>query len=94
MTSNTSSHNTAETTHANGRASSGVKAATKTTEFFVYVAMVLATVITALVVGDNGENTEDAFNAAQAMQYITYLTIGYMLARGLAKSGNRHGTYA
>ena len=29
-----------------------------------------------------------AFGAAQAMQYLTFLTIGYMLARGLAKSGS------
>ena len=74
----------------------GIKAATKTTEFMVYVAMVLATVITALVVGENGEGETagDPFNAALAMQFITYLTIGYMIARGLAKSGNRNTTHA
>jgi Mn2+/Fe2+ NRAMP family transporter len=66
------------------------KAAVKTTEFFVYLAAVLGTIITAAVV-DNGEgDTGDLFDANQAMQYITWLTIGYMIARGLAKSGSRH----
>jgi hypothetical protein len=84
-------HNS-DTNH--GRTNAGLKAATKTTEFMVYVAMVLATVITALAVGENGEGETagDPFNAALAMQFITYLTIGYMLARGLAKSGNRNTT--
>lgn len=97
MTTNTTNHQNAETLHASGHKNAGTKAAAKTTEFLVYVAMVLATVITALVVGDNGNNGENAgdpFDAAQAMQYITYLTIGYMVARGLAKSGNRHTTHA
>ncbi|MGM0928878.1 MAG: hypothetical protein ACQEXN_04105 [Actinomycetota bacterium] len=50
----------------------------------------LATIITAAVVGDNAsENGVDVFNANHAMQYITYLTIGFMVARGLAKAGNR-----
>ena len=87
-------NHSSDTNH--GHTNAGIKAATKTTEFLVYVAMVLATVITALVVGDNGdgETAGDPFNAALAMQFITYLSIGYMLARGLAKSGNRNTTHA
>jgi hypothetical protein len=69
------------------------KAALKTTELIVYLAAVLGTIITAIVVGENGdENAGDPFDASQAMQYITWLTIGYMIARGLAKSGSRHGS--
>ncbi|MBK8470690.1 MAG: hypothetical protein WAR57_06380 [Candidatus Phosphoribacter sp.] len=64
----------------------------KTTEFFVYLAAVAAIVITAFVVGDDGENTADLFNAEHALRYITFLTIGYMIARGLAKSGTRGNT--
>ncbi len=51
---------------------------------------VVATIITAAVVGDNAsENGLEAFNASLAMQYITWFTVGFMVARGLAKSANR-----
>jgi hypothetical protein len=63
--------------------------ARKTTEFIAYVAAVLAVVVTAFVVGAD-DNGVDAFGAAQALQYVTFLTIGYMVARGLAKSGSRN----
>lgn len=63
--------------------------ARKTTELIAYVAAVLAVLVTALVVGDDGENTVDPFSAEQALRYVTFLTIGYMIARGLAKSGTR-----
>jgi len=70
------------------RLSTETKASTKTTEFFAYLAAVVAIAITAVVVGDGGEG-EDPFGASQALRYITYLTVGYMIARGLAKSGSR-----
>ena len=60
--------------------------ATKTTELMAYVATVLAVALTALFVGDGGA---DPFSAEQALRYITFLTVGYMVARGLAKSGTR-----
>ena len=63
--------------------------ARRTTELIAYVATVLAVAITALVVNDDGDNTTDPFSAEQALRYITFLTIGYMIARGLAKSGSR-----
>jgi len=66
--------------------------ARKTTELMAYVAAVLAVIVTAFVVGDD-DNGVDAFGAVQALQFITYLTIGYMVARGLAKSGNRSRSY-
>jgi hypothetical protein len=66
--------------------------ARKTTELIAYVAAVLAVAVTAFVVGDDGENTADPFSAEQALRYITFLTIGYMIARGLAKSGSRSTT--
>ena len=50
------------------------------------------TTVTAFVVGDDGDNTADPFSAEQALRYITFLTIGYMLARGLATSGSRGNT--
>lgn len=72
------------------RVSTETKASTKTTELYAYVAAVVAVVITAIVVGDNGDAPGgDSFGGSEAMRYITYLTIGYMVARGLAKSGSR-----
>jgi hypothetical protein len=71
------------------RRSTETKASTKTTEFFAYVAMVLATVITSVMVGNGDGGGDDIFDGRDAMQLITYLTIGYMVSRGLAKSGSR-----
>lgn len=86
-------HN-AQATH-NVDAANEVKSSTRTLEFAVYVAAVLATIITAAVVGDNAsEDGVDVFNASDAMQYITWLTVGLMVARGLAKAGNRNDTHA
>ena len=86
--STTQNHDT--TTHRTER-SHGVETrpARKTTELIAYVAAVLAVAVTAILVGDDGENSADPFSAEQALRYITFLTIGYMIARGLAKSGSR-----
>lgn len=55
----------------------------------MYLAAVAAVIITALVVGDDGNGGPDPVNAQEALRFITYLTIGYMVARGLAKAGSR-----
>jgi di/tricarboxylate transporter len=62
------------------------KVAYKTTEFIVYVLAVIAVLIASAVVdkGDNGQG----FSAQTAWMFITWLTIGYMVSRGLAKSGS------
>jgi nucleoside recognition membrane protein YjiH len=70
------------------RLSTETKASTKTTELIVYVLAVLAVIITAYAVGDDNGGA-DPFGAEHAIRYITFLTIGYMVARGLAKSGSR-----
>ena len=71
------------------RLSTETKASTKTTEFYVYLAAVAAVVITALMVDQDVNTGIDPFGALEALQYITFLSIGYMVARGLAKSGSR-----
>jgi hypothetical protein len=72
------------------RLTTETKSALKTTEFFVFVAMVLAVVVTAYLYDGNGNgNGGDPFGATTAMRYIVYLTIGYLVARGLAKAGSR-----
>ncbi|MER5886703.1 hypothetical protein ABT160_22995 [Streptomyces sp. NPDC001941] len=60
----------------------------KTTELIVYVAVVLAVLIASALVGAEGIG-DDRFTAAQAWWYVTLLTIGYLISRGLAKSGSR-----
>ena len=71
------------------RSSSETKSSLKTTELIAYAAAVLAVVMTALAVDGDAEGRNDPFGAEEAIRYITYLTIGYMVARGLAKSGSR-----
>lgn len=61
----------------------------KTTEFFVFLAGVVAIVITALTVDGDANTGGDPFNAEQALRYITFLAIGYMISRGIAKAGSR-----
>ena len=61
--------------------STETKASTKTSEFYVYVVAVLAVLIASLVV--------DGFNATEGWMFFTFLSIGYMISRGLAKSGSR-----
>ena len=59
----------------------------KTSEFWTYLA-ILAGI---LIAGNTIESTggDDYFNAAQVWLYITILTFGYLLSRGIAKSGSR-----
>ena len=68
------------------RLSTETKAAFKTTEFFAFVA-VLAGVLIAGFVVDSAD--AGGFGARQVWLYATILTVGYMVSRGLAKSGSR-----
>ncbi|MEV6842982.1 hypothetical protein [Actinoplanes sp. NPDC051411] len=62
----------------------------KTTELIVYVLAVIGVLIASAVTGDAGtDNGGDIFAADKAWWFITLLTIGYMVSRGLAKSGVR-----
>lgn len=63
------------------------KNAFKTTELLAYLGTLVAIVVTATRIGsDQG----DAFGADKAMLYATIATVGYLISRGLAKSGSRH----
>ena len=68
------------------RLSTETKSSFKTTELFVYVAAVAMVLIAALVADDDGGA---GFGAKAAWLYVTILTVGYMVSRGLAKSGSR-----
>jgi hypothetical protein len=65
------------------RVGTETKASFKTTELIVYVLSVLGVLIASQVV-DDGD-----FNAKEAWFFVTWLSIGYMVCRGLAKSGSR-----
>jgi hypothetical protein len=67
--------------------STETKAAFKTTEFFAYLAVLAGVLIAGLVV-DNADGSAD-YGARQVWLYATILTVGYMISRGLAKSGSR-----
>ena len=68
------------------RRSTETKAAFKTTEMIAYVAAVAAVLIAGLVLD---QNDAGGLGARQVWLYVTILTVGYMLSRGLAKSGSR-----
>ncbi len=60
----------------------------KTSEFIAYVA-VLAGILIAGAVTKAGANGNDVFRANQVWLYAAIVTVGYMISRGLAKSGSR-----
>jgi hypothetical protein len=72
------------------RVSTETKASYKTTELIAYVVVFAGILLASFLVktGQDGQR-DDYFRADKAWWYITLLTIGYMVARGLAKSGSR-----
>ncbi|WP_435741732.1 hypothetical protein [Nocardioides sp. SYSU DS0663] len=82
MATNTTDHGTAGYVQAR-RISTETKASVKTTELIAYVAAVIGVLIASAMVDASD------FGAQEAWFYITLLTIGYMVSRGLAKSGSR-----
>ena len=63
------------------RVSTETKSSFKTTELIAYVAAVIGVLAAAQI--------SDDFGAQDAWLYVALLTIGYMISRGLAKSGSR-----
>jgi hypothetical protein len=72
-------------THRTRRLVTETKAAFKTTEFFAFVAVLVGILVAAAVVD---ESNAGGLGAKQAWLYATILTVGYMISRGLAKSGS------
>lgn len=69
------------------RRTTETKAAFKTTEFIFYIVVSVAVLIAAALT-DNGDDGQ-GFGVEGAWLFVTLLTIGYMVSRGLAKSGSR-----
>jgi hypothetical protein len=70
------------------RLTTETKAAFKTTEFYIYLIAVAAVLIASHLI-DTSEGHNDYFRGDKAWLYVVLLTIGYLLSRGLAKTGSR-----
>jgi hypothetical protein len=57
----------------------------KTSEFWIYVAAVAGILIAGNSIESDGGN--DFFAADKVWLYVTILTVGYLVSRGIAKSG-------
>jgi hypothetical protein len=66
----------------NTRISDETKASFKTSEFYAMVVMIAAILIAAAV--------SDSLGDVRAWTLVTAVAIGYMLSRGLAKSGTKY----
>ena len=75
-----------QTRNTSVRKSTETKAAFKTTELMAFLAAVAGVLIAAAIVD---ESNAGGMGAKQAWLYVTILTVGYMVSRGLAKSGSR-----
>ena len=72
------------------RLSTETKSAFKTTEFWAMVAVVVAILVSAQSIsGSETAPGTDSFVAKQAWLYGAIVAVGYMISRGLAKSGSR-----
>jgi hypothetical protein len=70
------------------RLSTETKAAFKTTEFVAFIVVVAGILISAAVAKATTTH-HDPFSAGQAWLYVSIVTFGYMLSRGMAKSGTK-----
>ncbi|MBO0983768.1 hypothetical protein [Rathayibacter sp. SD072] len=80
-------NNSAHTTPAR-RVATETKGALKTTEFYVFLVISIA-ILVAAAVTDNGEDGQ-GFTADHAWMYVSFVTVGYLVSRGLAKSGSHN----
>ena len=65
------------------------KAFYKTTEFMVFIVATAGVLLASYLVQATG-GRGDYFLADKAWLYVVILSVGYMVSRGLAKSGSRH----
>ncbi len=70
------------------RLTTETKAFFKTSEWWSYLAIVIAILIAGNTI-EGEEGGRDFFAADKVWLYVTLLTIGYMVSRGIAKAGVR-----
>jgi hypothetical protein len=71
------------------RLATETKQAFKTTEFWAMVGVIVAILVAAAVIKGGDTGGTDEFIARQAWLYVAIVAVGYMISRGLAKSGSR-----
>jgi hypothetical protein len=70
------------------RLATETKQAFKTTEFWAFLVVAAAILITAAAI-HGGDNGTDEFIARNAWLYVSIVASAYMISRGLAKAGSR-----
>jgi uncharacterized membrane protein YcjF (UPF0283 family) len=70
------------------RLTTETKQAFKTTEFWAMVVVIVGILVSAAAI-KGGDNGTDEFIARNAWLYVSIVAAGYMISRGLAKSGSR-----
>ena len=70
------------------RLATETKAAFKTTEFYAFLAVLVGLLIAGNTI-EGKDGGADYFAADKVWLYVTLLTVGYLISRGLAKSGSR-----
>jgi uncharacterized membrane protein YcjF (UPF0283 family) len=70
------------------RLTTETKQAFKTTEFWAMVVVIVGILVSAAAI-KGGDNGTDEFIARNAWLYVSIVAAGYMVSRGLAKSGSR-----
>jgi len=76
-------------TRSEERLSTETKAGPKTTEFMAFIAVTAMILISAALIKGGDTGGTDEFIARQAWLYVAIITAGYLISRGLAKSGSR-----
>jgi hypothetical protein len=79
----------AQSVRANARRGVETKPFYRTTEFIVFVVATAAVLLASYFVKTT-DGHGDYFQADKAWLYVVILSVGYMVSRGLAKSGTRH----
>lgn len=70
------------------------KASTKTSEFWLTLAVIAGILISAAVIKGGDTTGTDEFISRQAWLYVAIVTAAYAIGRGLAKSGSNEPYFA
>ena len=71
------------------RLATETKQSIKTSEFWAFVAVVLAILVSAMLIKGGDSGGTDEFIARQAWLYVAIVTGAYLISRGLAKAGSQ-----
>ena len=71
------------------RLATETKSALKTTEFYAFIAIVVAILVSAAAIKGGDTGGTDEFIARHAWLYVSIVTAAYLVSRGLAKAGSR-----